>query len=503
MQLSVKNEHLEKAAKVAAWVAIAVGIILRFIMYYQDRNLIIDEANIVRNLFERGFVRLLAPLDYEQYAPPVFLWVEKLLSMTFGFSAKALKLFPMACGIGMLFLYYDILKRLINPNIVWLPLALLAFSPYFIEFSATIKQYISDSLIVLLLLWVAIRTDIFEMQRRKFVLLWGMVGVLAIYSSMPSVFALAAVGFYYAWQVFRKKSWNYIPSLTGMAAIWLGAFAIYYFIFLKPQIESDYLQNYHADYFLFALPKKPEEWQHNWMRIREIINNACGYSSYNFWAACVLLPLGVFALMRKRLGILILILTPVLLTLFAAALNQFSLIQRVSLFLLPLVLLLFSLGLNELWNIRLIVVKLSLVILGFMMIKTFNGFDIFTTRHGFHEITEGFDYLLSKKVEGRNLFVHNASKPTYLYYTAIDPKGREKYASLLGAHLMNWDSDFAVETKELQDTTYFIYTGGFPEPEKQKCISQIETNMKQIDYFEKYVCFVYGYVPKSPDTTQK
>jgi hypothetical protein len=74
---------------------IAIGVLLRMAMYFHNRNLIIDEANIVRNLAERDFAGLTLPLKYEQYAPPVFLWIEKLASLLFGYGEKAMRLYPL------------------------------------------------------------------------------------------------------------------------------------------------------------------------------------------------------------------------------------------------------------------------------------------------------------------------------------------------------------------------------------------------------------------------
>lgn len=491
---------IKRFSKYAIWIVIVLGILMRLAIYLQNRNLIIDEANIVRNLYERDFIALLKPLRYEQYAPPVFLWMEELLSMFFGFGEKALKLYPLLCGIGALFVFRNIMKRFVGDEAIWLPLALLAFSPYFIEFSATIKQYMPDALIVLVLIQFALQYDMFKMPGKKFWLFWSITGVIAICSSMPSVFALAGVGFYYAWQCVRQKKWSHIGLLLLIAVVWLAAFGIYYWYILRPQITSDYLQNYHADYFLYATPANAEEWKHNWMRLEEILSNTGGYTFVNFILTSIFIITGIVTLLKKRFDVLILVFVPVLLTLFAAALNQFSLIMRVSLFLLPLLLILFCYGLGQFWKIKLVPVKMILMLLGFLMISSFNDFQVLKgkDKHAFHEITEGLDYLNAKKIEGSHLYIHDASVPTFIYYTEMHPQ-RDRYNSLLGAHLLKWDSDYTSVTKNVRDTVYFLYTGGFPDGERQRRTEQIEQNMVQVDYFQKYVCFVYGYAPK-PDT---
>lgn len=489
------QDYFHRFSKIAVWAIIIVGIVLRLVALFQNRNLIIDEANIVRNLYERDFISLLRPLRYEQYAPLLFLWIEKLLSMTFGFAEQGLKFYPLFCGIAALFVFRKILKQFVTDDAVWLPLALFAFSPYFIEFSTTIKQYMPDVLIVLLLLLLALKTAIFTTTKGKFILQWSIVGVLSIAASMPAVFALAGVGCYYAWQCVCKRKWRYVFVLIVIAFVWLAAFGVYFWFILKPQIDSSYLQNYHADYFLYALPCTLQEWKHNMVRIHDLFCDAMGFTFVNVVVSISVVIVGVVSLAKKNFAVLILILFPLLCTLIAAMFHQFSLIMRVSLFLLPLLLLLFGFGLAAILSYKHYALRIAIACIAIIMVAGFNDIDILWKKKGVYEITDGFDYLLQKHVRGDNLFVHDASVPTYKYYVEIHPN-REKYYTLMGAHLMRWDSDYTKETKGLKEATWFIYTGGFPDMEKEKRTKQIAVNMKQVDYFEQYTCFVYGYVPR-------
>ena len=70
-----------KILKVIAIAVVALGIALRVAVYLQNRDISMDEANVARNLFERDFAGLLKPLFYEQFAPPVFLWIEKAVTV--------------------------------------------------------------------------------------------------------------------------------------------------------------------------------------------------------------------------------------------------------------------------------------------------------------------------------------------------------------------------------------------------------------------------------------
>lgn len=58
---------------------------VRLSIYTQSRDLFIDEANLARNLYEKECVALLGVLDYEQFAPPLFVLSTKLNAQVFGF----------------------------------------------------------------------------------------------------------------------------------------------------------------------------------------------------------------------------------------------------------------------------------------------------------------------------------------------------------------------------------------------------------------------------------
>ena len=480
------------------WLALficIVGIALRLVYYFQNNNLIIDEANIARNLSERDFAELILPLRYEQYAPIVFLWIEKVFSLVFGFSEKALRLYPLATGITAIFVFYKILKRLQLTLGFWYPLALLALGTVYIKHSVEVKQYMPDVLIGLLLVWLALKTDLDKTGKKRFILIWMVAGSLAVWSSMTSVFILAGIGAYYTWLAGADKKpgrvvWIVIPSL-----LWLVQFIIYYQFILKQQITSSYLQNYHQQYFLFALPASSEEWMHNGRRLLGYFGDAGGFTFLALVFNGLLMCVGIVHLVKKKKHILLLTILPLVLLFLAAALHHYALVERLILFSLPLVLVIIAFGLDVLFQKSHWALKAGLIVVALVCIENYSMLHIFFKRDAFHEITEGMSYLKQKHVSGDQLFIHNSSGDSYLYYTQLHP-GKETWKDLNGATILKWDSNYTTETQNLQDTVYFLYTGGFPPAERQKRVSEIEVNMTQVDYFEKYVCYVFGYAPK-------
>ncbi|MBS1644798.1 MAG: glycosyltransferase family 39 protein [Bacteroidetes bacterium] len=489
----------EKLLRILLFGIILGGIVLRITLWVKNRDLIIDEANIVRNLAERDFAGLARPLSYEQFAPPIFLWIEKIASLLFGYGERAMRLFPLLCGIAALFIYFKVSTKLFIQAAIWLPLSQFAFSRIFVEYSTVVKQYMPDALTALLLLWAALSWKQELMSRRRFVGLWIIVGSIAIWSSMPSVFVLSGVGAYYFWPHIQSRSWKKSLPILLIGVVWLIQFGIYYEVILKAQINSSYLQNYHKEYFLFLVPKNGTEWGHNADRIIDLLGNIGGFSTVAIVACFAFILIGATVLLLRNMQQFLLIVLPVILVLLAAGLKQFSLIDRVVLFAMPITTLIIAAGFEFLWKTTK-GVRIFLAVLGCFMIYIYNGFWILRRGINFHEITKGMAWLRDvKHAKGEQLFVHDANVATYIYYTELHPN-KAQWASLLGAHRLTWDTNYSLLTQHWKDTAYFLYTGGFGEAERQRRTRELEQNMRQLDYFEKYICYVYEYVPKTTQT---
>lgn len=490
------SKVMDKRFQVIAGLIILLGIVFRLVMFFQNRNLIIDEANVVRNIYERGFMDLLKPLSYEQYAPPVYLWILEGFSYIFGYSEQAMRLEALLCGIGALFVFWWFLRRIMPASSLWLPLGLFCFAPIVIKYSAEVKQYGPDAFIAISLACIALKMDFLKMARSRFVVGWIIVGSLAIWSSQPSVFILASIGFYYFIPCVQQKKWHLIPALLLIGVVWLAQFGIYYELILKSQINSDYLQNYHRDYFLFATPTSAEEWRHNWMRLEEILHNTAGYNTYSFCGAIFFIVLGAFALLRKSLALFALIAFPVLFTLVAAALNQFSLIERVIVFILPFTMTLLGYGFAQLMLVQFRLLQVALFLFGAHVLWAYNFKSLFREKFNFQELTVGLDYIVSKNGTGKELYVDCASRDTYIYYTDIHPD-KSKYATLRGAYLFGWSEDDFPQVAAAIPTSrsFFIFTGGSPDQRKRH-LDEVQQSLVCIDSFEFVYCYVYTFKKK-------
>jgi hypothetical protein len=312
---------------------------------------------------------------------------------------------------------------------------------------------------------------------------------------MPSVFILTGVGCFYAWTSFREKRYQDILMLAGIATVWLAQFALYYITILKAQINSSYLQNYHQNYFLYALPANYNEWKHNWKRLEDILGNVGGWTAVAVISNFLFFLIGSISLLLKRTSLFMLFALPICLVIIAAVLRQFSLIDRVILFMFPLWLLIIGRGFEVLWNSRR-VVKVILTLVGVYNAYTYFDLRLVLHPYEFHEITKGLAWIRAHNGRGDQLYVHDANVPTYIYYTELHPK-RAEWTPLFGAHRLRWDDNYTSVTQNIKDTAYFLYTGGFSDQERERRTRETEQNMKQVAYYESGICFVFVYVPKT------
>src|SRR5262245_48251701 len=69
----------------AIWIFVALGILMRVLRYLLRFPLWSDEAALAANLLDRDYLDLLRPLDYQQVAPPLFMWIELWITQQLGF----------------------------------------------------------------------------------------------------------------------------------------------------------------------------------------------------------------------------------------------------------------------------------------------------------------------------------------------------------------------------------------------------------------------------------
>lgn len=326
------------------------GAGVRVAVYLQNRSFFLDEANLARNIAERGLGDLTQPLHYEQFAPLVFLWVSKINALLLGNTEYALRLLPLLAGLAAIFIFYKISTRLI-PTLParWVAIWVFAFHTGLLRYATECKQYGTDAFAAALAIWLAL-----EQGQRSFRLKqaagWALLGLALIWFSMPVVFVLSGVGLYWLFLYWRKKDRKSLALVAASIALWLAGFAVFFFTMLKQDAESDYLRQYHQPYFLPLLPLSAAEWKQWGGLLLQLIKSFSGHTA----VAQAIGFLGLLAAWvhwaRRRPELAILLGMPLLTCLAVSGLHYYSLISRLTLFLVPILLLTSAYGWHVLWE---------------------------------------------------------------------------------------------------------------------------------------------------------
>ncbi len=175
------------AAVVDRWVGafVLLGVAARLVRYLLCFPLWDDECFVCANLIDRSFTELIAPLDYHQVAPPLYLWCQKLLVTTLGFNEWSLRLCSLTSAVASLILFRYVAQRLVGGAALILSVGCLAVAYPLIRYSAEAKPYASDLAVSLLMTSLAVawwqRPD-----RIRWLLCLAAVAPLAVGFSYPA-----------------------------------------------------------------------------------------------------------------------------------------------------------------------------------------------------------------------------------------------------------------------------------------------------------------------------
>jgi len=436
-------------------IIITAGVVLRLVAWFRGRNLMMDEINVVQNIYERGFAGLFLPLDHQQFAPPLFLWALKLSTLLFGFGERAVRLFPILCSIASVWVLYKLLVKMGCRRSVWYPVALFCFGYIYILYGNDVKQYSSDILVTLSLILLTFYADFSEAKKMKSALWLGLSGAVAIWLSMPSVFILAGIGFALFLKLAMQKKWNALLWLIAAGMLWGLSFILYYHFLLDVQIGSKYLQDFHAPYFL--LPENNLVNEQNRRLLKDLLEQAVNSDTdLGFWGNLLLAVIGLVTLFRKNWPLALMIFLPILFMMVAALLKEFTLIPRVSLFAMPLFLLLVGAGLETLQRIPFL--WITVPIAGVMAVAAWESadFKLFRQQIETDEFTKCVQFATDHQTAYEHIYMPSLYGPVYEYYVHIHPdKQRAQLYSKI--KMIRYDENWDSLSNAIHHRSAFIY----------------------------------------------
>jgi hypothetical protein len=194
------------------WTAciVGLGLGLRGYHYLRDPSVWHDEAALVLNVLHKGFAELFGPLLFAEAAPPLFLWLEKAVTLVLGDGTYALRLVPFLASCASLLLFVPVARRLLSPSAVPWAVLLFACSDNLLWHTCEAKPYAVEVLCAVGLLAVYCRARAWPLGRQF--LLYALLGPLLIWLAYPGCFLCGGLLVALLPAVWRSRS----------ARIWLG-----------------------------------------------------------------------------------------------------------------------------------------------------------------------------------------------------------------------------------------------------------------------------------------
>ncbi|MCK4601780.1 MAG: glycosyltransferase family 39 protein, partial [Phycisphaerae bacterium] len=152
--LTVSDERLRWRI---VWVLVALGVALRIWQWLWNTGFWHDELWLLGNIQDRSFGGLIGPLDRDQAAPLLYLWLLKAIYLLAGLNELALRAPSVIAAVAGMVLMLPLARRCVRTSAVPWALVMLAASKYLIIFSVRTKPYTIDALAAMVLLYAALR----------------------------------------------------------------------------------------------------------------------------------------------------------------------------------------------------------------------------------------------------------------------------------------------------------------------------------------------------------
>lgn len=497
----VKGFSKFNLAEKVVWFIIGFGVVVRVAQYVWNRSLWADEAVLALNIVNRSFWGLVQPLDYDQGAPLGFLMVEKLAVEVFGDNEYALRLFPLICGVVSLVLFYQLAKRFIQDWGLAIALGLFASLHYLVYYSSEVKQYSSDVAIALFCTLLSLRLLSKKLGIYDVIIL-SLGGAIAIWFSHPAIFVLAGVGGSCFLLKLAKKAAINLANYLIIYGSWIISFVAFYFISIKNlSSDEDLLTSWQK-----AFPSFPLDIIWYLDAFAKFFYRPLGFDGPFDGLAIVIFVIGCIAYYRRHKQGLLIIVSPILVTFLASALQKYPFRSRLVLFLTPFVILLIAEGIDYLrrqTKYKFAPIVSFLVLLLLLAPPLINASQLIFKPHLRGEIKPVISYVKTNQKPGDILYIYQRGKYQFIYYA-------EKFGYQPGDYIIGVDDLDKYDGKKLSEAewqryktdldklrgnkrVWLLFSHATVASENKKITSYLDTIGKQIDFFEQPGAFVYLY----------
>ena len=398
---------------------IGIAVSLRLVVYFQNRALFLDEANVCMDIISKDYFGLFQIYESGQQMPPFVAIFIKSFSLALGNNEYALRLFSLIIGLASVFLFFILSKKFIKTTFGLLFTNwLFATSYLLIQYATEAKQYGTDVFITMLLILLATRNPEKEFSLKS-IIAWMTLGTVAVWFSMPSIFVLASIGFYWLLHqkdVIKNKPAKVLPIII-IGSSWLLSFGLYYYILLAPGLNQGSLISYHEPYFLPIFPTDLAS-LNQWISIQfEILRSTIGKTGVAIALGIILFLSGWYVCFKDNWKKGSLLLIPILLAWLASGLGKYSLIPRLALFYLPISLLIMGYAIDGIYEWGKSYVRWILGILLILVASNQDGFDMFWKPLTIDEIKPVLEHMSTHAAQDDLIYIHFEGIAAFKFYT--------------------------------------------------------------------------------------
>ena len=324
---------------------LCVGIIFSLVNFFNFRSLWLDEALLSVSIVDRNFAELLVPLEFDQVAPIGFLFIENMFANLFGNVDWSLRIFPFISFLISVALIFKFNKQLFkNVTIALLAATLFCLNSFVLYYSIEVKQYMSDTLICLLIMVTAV--DYMQTKTRRSLINYSLVSILSVWFSNVAVIILFTAGLVVFYQVAIKDK---LKSLKPFIPVSLGiiSFACYYSLFIHSHPAKEPMVAYWTKNAGF-LYTDIFSWEFRYFlrtRIQSILMVLLEIGNF-WWFTLVFMCLGILTNFKNK-TVLILLCLPICVHLALSYLRLYPFDRRLILYHVPLLISLLSVGLYK------------------------------------------------------------------------------------------------------------------------------------------------------------
>ncbi len=330
--------------------------------YLPNRSYWRDEAYMLLNIMDKSAGELLGKLEYAQAAPPLFLWAERAMYVTFGSAERIMRLLPLLCGIAAVTAFAALAWRTLTPAAAVWAVVGFAFCDELIWHALSLKQYSGDALMSATLLILAImparpfsqatktcrstdttgETPVLQRSAGRRLLWVAAATAVGAWLSFTSLLVFVGISLALLPAIWCEGRRSLAEWLTGNAVVAVSGLVLY-FLCIRHQ-HDPYLFSFWAE----DMADYSRPWTIPWFILRESYRLCeVPYRAIGPITAILVLAGGWFLWKtgrRQALGVLV---GPVLMTIIAACLRQYPYHGgRVTVFLLPGVFMMIGFGLE-------------------------------------------------------------------------------------------------------------------------------------------------------------